>query len=100
VTALMTGRVIPVTDPGEDLGEQWWPVVGFEGWYAVSSLGHVRRIALAQARRAAPGGCCVLAATAPAARWSTSTVPGSTHPGRSPGWSRRRFVVLGPPDGS
>lgn len=27
-----------------DKGEQWMPVVGYEGWYDVSDHGHVRRV--------------------------------------------------------
>ena len=27
-----------------DKGEQWMPVVGYEGWYDVSDHGHVRRM--------------------------------------------------------
>lgn len=33
------------------MSEQWLPVVGFEGWYQVSSLGRVRRIKICQGAR-------------------------------------------------
>jgi hypothetical protein len=36
--------------PGPD-GEEWRAVVGYEGWYAVSSLGRVRRERPAQGTR-------------------------------------------------
>jgi transposase-like protein len=38
-----------------DQWEQWRPVVGFEGWYAVSSLGQVRRVAPAPGSQSRPG---------------------------------------------
>ncbi len=46
-------RTSPVTGvTGQD--EQWRPVVGFEGWYAVSSLGNVRRTAPAPGSQSRP----------------------------------------------
>ena len=45
--------MIPLT--GVPAPEEWRPVVGFEGWYAVSSLGHVRRVAPAPGSQSRPG---------------------------------------------
>jgi len=49
--------VTPLTTPltGVPAPERWRPVVGFEGWYAVSSLGNVRRVAPAPGSQSRPG---------------------------------------------
>jgi hypothetical protein len=37
--------------PPETPGEEWRPIIGWEGWYEVSDLGRVRRIRVAAATR-------------------------------------------------
>ncbi len=49
----MTPLTTPLT--GVPAPERWRPVVGFEGWYAVSSLGNVRRVAPAPGSQSRPG---------------------------------------------
>lgn len=39
-------------DAGDASGERWLPVVGWEGWYAVSSLGNLRRVRAGTGTRA------------------------------------------------
>jgi hypothetical protein len=34
----------PFQPPPDLPGEQWLPVIGFEGWYEVSDLGRIRRV--------------------------------------------------------